>query len=245
MKPKKFVLVGDNHGAQCHPSSVDALFRFLDDYKPEIRVHVGDNWDFAQLRRGAGDDEKAQSLEDDWLAGVEFFERFFNGGKERHFLRGNHDERMWHLEGSATGLVRDYATDGIKRIKALAKKHSVSMLPYHAREGVLRLGHLKVIHGYHHGIGAVRQHANIYGNCVFGHVHSIESYAVPGLEPREARAIGCLCNADMDYIKAKTASLRWEHGWAYGVLFEDGSYQLFQAKEIEGRFYAAKEIDTY
>jgi hypothetical protein len=245
LKAKKFVIASDNHGAQQHDASVEALFTFMAGYRPDVVVHAGDNWDFSQLRRGASDDERADSLQDDWDAGTQFFKRFFAHGKERHMLLGNHDDRPWQLLKNTTGLVRDYAEDGVNRILSMAKRQNVNLLPYHARAGVLRLGCLKVIHGYHVGVGAVRQHANIYGNCVFGHVHSIESYAVPGLEQREARAIGCLCKTDMDYIKAKTASLRWEHGWAYGVLFPDGSYQLWQAKEIGGKFYAAKDIEVF
>ncbi|MCJ7824507.1 MAG: metallophosphoesterase, partial [Anaerolineales bacterium] len=160
-KPKTFVIVGDNHGSEQHTPSVNSLFNFMDDYRPDIVAHLGDNWDFSALRRGARDDEQAVSLLDDWEMGSKFFSRFFSYGKERHFLRGNHDERMWFLRTSTTGLVRDYAEDGIKRIGALAKKHRVKMLPYDAREGVLRLGHLKVLHGFHAGMNAARSHAAV------------------------------------------------------------------------------------
>lgn len=238
-------MVGDPHGSEQHKPSVDALFRFMDDYRPDIAIHLGDNWNFDQLRRGARDDEQAASLQDDWEAGIEFFTRFFSYGERRHFLRGNHDERLWHLLKNTTGLVRDYAADGIKRIEALNKKLGVKMQPYDVRDGVLRIGHLKAIHGFHHGANAARQHATVYGNCVYAHTHSDDVFRTPGLELREAVNCPCLCRFDLDYMRSKTGGLRWVHGWIYGVTFDDGSFQLWQAKEINQKFYAAHEIKTY
>ncbi len=245
MKSEPLIVVSDNHGDMQDEPSVEAFFDFMADWKPTIRVHAGDNWDFRNLRRGASDDEKAASLEDDWQAGSDFITRLFDGGKRNHFLRGNHDERLWNFAGSATGLLRDYANDGIKRIEALMRKTKARMQPYDAALGVLELGKLSVVHGYHCGVGACRQHAAIYRNVLFGHVHTIESSPVAAMEPAEARSIGCMCRRDMDYINAKTAKLRWGNGWAYGLLFEDGTYQLFQARKINGRFYAASKIETY
>lgn len=242
---RKFVVVSDNHGDMVDGRSHEAFFDFVKDWNPEIRIHAGDNWDFRNLRKGASDDEKAASLVDDWEQGTDFLKRLFAGGKENHFLRGNHDERIWHFAGSATGLLRDYAHDGIKRIDALMRQTKARMLPYDAALGVLDVGKLRVIHGYHAGIGACRQHAQIYRNCLFGHVHTIESAPVASLEPAEARSIGCLCRRDMDYCNAKTGKLRWAQGWAFGLLFADGSYQLFQTRNIHGNFYAATDIRQY
>jgi hypothetical protein len=245
MKAERFVVASDSHGDMQDDTSVAALFDFMADWKPTVRVHAGDAWDFRNLRRGATDDEKAASLADDWSAGSELLTRFFDGGKRNVFLRGNHDERLWYFRNSATGLLRDYATDGIKRVEEIMRRRRVTMLPYDSALGVCALGKLNVLHGYHCGVGACRQHAAIYRNCVFGHVHTIESAPVPSLDPSEARSIGCLCIRDMDYCNAKTAKLRWGNGWAYGLLFEDGTYQLFQARKINGSFYAASEIKVF
>lgn len=245
MKSRRFVVASDNHGDMQDGDAVGALFRFLDAFKPEIRIHAGDNWDFRNIRRGASDDEKAGSLAEDWEAGASFVRRFFRGGSDNHFLRGNHDERLWYLRANCAGLVRDYAHDACKRVESLVRECRASMLPYDAALGVLRIGGLKVVHGYHAGVGACRQHAAIYGNCLFGHVHTQESAPVPSLEPAEARSIGCLCKRDMEYMNAKTGKLRWAQGWAYGTLFDDGTYQLFMTRKINGKFYAATEISAF
>lgn len=244
-RSRKFVAAADPHGDMQDPGAVGALMDFIKDWKPEVRAHLGDNWDLRNLRKGASDDEKAASLQDDWDMGNDFLRRFFDGGKENYFLRGNHDERIYDFSRSATGVLRDYANDGIKRIEATIKKCRAKMLPYDSADGVLRLGDLTAIHGYHAGMSAARMHAAVYTNCIFGHVHTIESAPVASLLPAEARCIGCLCKRDMDYINKKTGKLRWAQGWAYGLLFDDGSYQLFQTRNINGRFYAAENIITY
>jgi predicted phosphodiesterase len=243
MLSRRFVVASDSHGDQVDPETERALFSFIADFKPQIRIHAGDLFDFRNLRRGASDDEKAHSLEDDWDMGTDFARRFFEGGKENHFLRGNHDERLWHFAGNAGGLLRDYAHDGIKRVEAMAKACRAKMLPYDSRAGVLRLGSLKVIHGYAAGIGAARKHAIVYRNCLFGHTHNCD---VAGAESdegvSEARGIGACCKLDMGYNAHQTGKLRHQNAFCYGLLFSDGTYQLNQAKKIDGRFYVASDF---
>ena len=242
-KYKRFVVVADNHGDMQDDESVAALWSFMEDFKPHIRVHLGDNWDFRNLRKGASDDEKAHSLEDDWVMGNDFVRKFFNSGRENYFLNGNHCSRASYMVNSCIGMNRDYARDAVKRMESMFKKSRATVLPYDSALGVLTLGKLSMVHGYHAGVGAARAHAAVYGNCLFGHVHTIESSPVSSLAPAEARSIGCLCKRDMDYINAKTGKLRWANGWAYGLLFADGSYHLEQVRKINGKFYAAKNIE--
>ena len=45
-KARRFLVVGDNHGDMADRESVSALLDFKKDWKPEIIVHLGDNWDF-------------------------------------------------------------------------------------------------------------------------------------------------------------------------------------------------------
>jgi predicted phosphodiesterase len=246
MKPTRFVVAADNHGDMIDDVARNAVLNFIGDYKPDIRIHLGDAFDFRNLRKGASDDEKQASLAADWEMGSDFLRRFFQGGKENHFLRGNHDERLYDLAFSATGVMRDYANDGMKRFDQLIKRCRAKMLPYDSRLGILRIGDMKCVHGYFSGKGSAAAHARVYRNCLFGHTHTIESFSVESDEgQKEARGIGGLCQIDMPYNSRHTAKLRHNNGWAYGVMFEDGSYQLWQATRINNNFYAAKEIQVY
>ncbi len=238
-------MASDLHGDMQDAESVVAILAFIKDFKPEVRVFAGDLFDFRNLRKGASDEDKAASLEDDWDAGIDFAQKFFAGASEAHMLLGNHDWRLWNLRDNCVGLVRDYAIDRIKQFEAHAKRWRAKVLPYDSALGVLQLGSLAVIHGYHTGLGAAREHARAYQNCVFGHTHTIESTAISSLKPAEARGIGCLCKRDMEYANAKTGKLRWGQGWGYGLLFEDGSYVLNQARKINGVFHCATQFKSY
>jgi predicted phosphodiesterase len=245
-KPRRFVAVGDNHGDMIDSETESALFAFIEDFKPEVRVHLGDCFDFRALRKGASEDERRQSVSNDLVAGKKFIRDFFKGGKENHFLRGNHDERLWRLLESSNGSVVDHAKLLVADIERSLKRAGAKVLPYDSRLGVLRIGHLKFIHGYAAGIGATAKHARSYGCVIHGHTHTIEVAAVDSDDgPREARAIGALCQLDMPYNAHHLGKLRHSNGFAYGYLFENGDYQIFQARKIEGKIYAASDIKTY
>lgn len=240
--------VADNHGDMIDPRCEEAVLDFLNDFKPEVRVHLGDAWDQRCLRRGASEEDRNESLEYDIECGSNFLCRFFKGGKENYFLNGNHDMiRLERLLRSTNALIRRAAEDGLDHIKAtLARCRLKQVLPYDSRLGVLRLGHLKCIHGYSVGVGAGARHARAYGNVIYGHTHTIETHTVDSCdEPKEARGIGALCLLDMDYNSTQINKLRHSNGWAYGYLFDDGSYHIMQARRIGNTFYAAHEITQY
>jgi hypothetical protein len=184
-------------------------------------------------------------MAEDYEDGVIFANRFFKGGKENHLMMGNHDVRAFDLSQSCDGVKGDLGQRMVLDIEALARKNKAKLWPYDSRLGVLEIGKLKVVHGYHTGMSACATHSRIYGNVIFGHVHSIESFQTPGLQQQEARAIGCLCKLDMDYVNRKTGKLRWAHGWAAGYLFEDGTYTLWQIRGINGKFYAPTGLQCF
>lgn len=240
---KRFVVVADNHGDQVHEPTKKKFFEFIEDFKPDVRIHLGDNWDFSALRRGASDEDRASDLTDDWEQGIDFLNRFFDGGEKRIFLRGNHDERIYRFaHDPCSAALRQYAQRGCDDIAKLVKKLGVKMLPYDSQKGVYKLGSLTCIHGYHAGVGATAAHARVYGECVFGHVHAFDSTPVASLERRVARSIGCLARRDMSYCSSQTGRLRWSNGWGYGFILPSGEYQFFEAESRDGNIFVANEI---
>lgn len=231
---KRFVAVGDNHGDLIHRADCDSFISFIKDYRPQIRVHLGDNWDFRNLRRGADPREEGDDIEPDLTAGFMFLEKF----QPTHFLAGNHDHRLWKACEDSRGLVRQFARDGVKHITETLTKMGAEILPYHYRRGVLRIGQLGFLHGYHAGENATKQHATVYGSCLFGHLHTIDVARARRLEKAEARCVGCLADYErMTYADQRTATLRWARGWAFGIINEKtGSYLVWQAEKIDNKW---------
>lgn len=245
-KPTRFVAVADSHGDMIDEVTKDALLDFIEDYKPQIRLHLGDAFDFRNLRKGASDEEKAQTLENDWKMGEEFLREYYSGGTRNVFLYGNHDDRIFQLAGSSVGVLRDYANDGVKRLKQIFKDCDAKTLPYDSRLGVFKLGKLKAVHGYFCGKNSAARHGAVYGNVIYGHVHTIETSPVETLTgPEEARGIGCLATINMDYNSRSANKLRHNNGWCYGVINENGTYSIFQTARVGNDFLCATKFARY
>lgn len=234
---KKWIAVFDNHGDQADPHTVATLWEFMRHWRPEIRIHGGDCFDFRPFRRKASDQERREATGDDFAAGCDFLSRF----KPTHFLRGNHDERIWDLAKSDDGPVADYARRTIEDIMDVLPD-DCQMYPYDKRKGVCKIGQLRAVHGYSHGVYAVRQLAQVYGAALMGHTHSVDTYSVPRLQREVGRACGCLCKLDMNYNRSQIQSLRHEHGWAYGIILPGGSYHAWQAMPINGKWFFPTEV---
>ena len=234
----RWIAVSDNHGDKAEPGVLGVVRDFCAVWKPDMRLHLGDCFDFRWLRRSASDEEKAESVAADFEAGLDFLAWY----KPTSFLWGNHDTRLHRLLDSTQGSARHLAGQWIDRIDVALR--GVRQLPYCKRRGVLRYGDYAFLHGYAHGIGATRKHAITYGNCLFGHIHAVESIRVEGVEPRVGHSIGCLCRLDLDYNAANIGTLRQRHGFAYGEE-HDGRLTVWLATETGGLWTLPTETRTY
>jgi hypothetical protein len=225
----------DNHGDECDPDAVQSFKDFVGWWKPAIRIHGGDNWDFRWLRRSASDNEKAEDVAADFEAGLDFAKWY----KPTVFLWGNHCDRLRRLADSTVGAQRQLAGQWLDRINVTL--NGCQQFPYCKRRGIYRLGDTAFVHGYGHGISAVRQHAMIYGNVVMGHIHAIDSARVAGVEDKYGYSSGCLANLDMDYTRPNIGTLRHAHGWAYGVVV-NGRTVVWQARKVGGVWVLPSEF---
>lgn len=228
-KSKRWVAVSCTHGNLIDPEARAKFLDFLTDYNPQVRIHLGDAFEFAALRKGVKEDEydHAARLDEDFEAGKDFLADFFKGRGENHFLRGNHDERLWEMRDRTSGILQDYADRGIREIECHIKKIKAQMIPYN-NMGVLTINGLNFTHGISHAINAGRIMAQVYGDVVFGHTHRpditfVEKY------PQSNKAINTGCLRLIGPSNAKFAartksSLSWGHGLAYGEFLPDGSH---------------------
>lgn len=233
----RFIFATDLHGDHADHGVVKRLLEFKAEFRPKHVVFGGDLWDFRPLRRGAGPEERSESMRADFSAGMGFLKSYFRGPGTKVYLRGNHCERLWELADKGDGVISDHAVQGIQQVDQQLAHLDITMLPYHKRLGVYAIGHLKMLHGFFHGVSATRQHALTYGACVFGHIHQVSEYSIPGLEPRTARAVGCLCSLDMPYAARTPSSLAQRHGWAYGAVnSKTGEYFVRHCEVINGTY---------
>ncbi|MEL0011213.1 MAG: metallophosphoesterase [Bacteroidota bacterium] len=242
---KKFIFASDLHGDVQDWDTVQALYEFVETYKPDIKVFGGDLFDFRNIRRGAGAAERQDSMAADVEAGMEFLEKFH----PQVLLLGNHDKRLWDTaQHHKDGIVQDAAKAGVKSIVNLCRKLKCKLIPYDASKGYYDLGKIRFIHGFHAGVFASKRHAEIYsppsGIVLHGHTHAIQYHSVARLKGGAGMGVGCLANTDMDYNKHQTGRMLHQNGFAYG--YSDGSdWQAFQAKKgTNGKWRVATKIET-
>lgn len=239
----RYAIVSDVHGDMQDQQAVRAFHAFCNDYRPQKRILAGDLWDFRPLRKKADEHERAQTLQDDYKEGCEFFRAF----APQVFTLGNHDHRIYRIAETANGIVADFAGAVVEQIEGMAERAKCEILPYDKRRGVYSLGKLNVMHGFFAGKFAAKQHAEHYGLCAFGHTHCVTEYNIPKYpHGQTAWNIGCLCNLDMEYDAARPGSMAQRHGWAYGVVNErTGDFVIHLAREIGGRYVCSTEINWY
>jgi hypothetical protein len=243
MSYKRFMAVFDIHGDQSDPDAMKAMFEFKESvWKPHEVINGGDNWNFAALRKGASEDEREASIQQDYNSGMEIMKRL----RPTYFLRGNHDERLWDLAAHGKGVLRDFAIMGINEISNEIKKLGCLMLPYDVRDGVLRYAkNLSIAHGYKHNEHSAKSMAGSFGNIIYGHVHAFSSCRFDSLDERIGQAVGCLCSLDMDFERSRTAKLKKEHGWVYGVKnTKTGNAHYWLARKFDGRWLLPTDYVT-
>lgn len=225
----RFVLASDVHGHHGDASALAVLSLFIDSYKPEIRVAMGDIFDFAGLRAGATEGDALDDIAADFEAGCEFLAWF----KPTHFMWGNHDHRLVKVDRDKAkhAALRHLAGQWIDRISVVTE--GAMHVPYCKRRGLLPLGNITLTHGYAHGVNAVRQQTLVYGSMAMGHIHTVSRVPVEGHPSKVGYSIGCLCDLNPPYAETAIRTLAWQHGFAFGVV-RNGVTTLMQASRETG-----------
>jgi hypothetical protein len=214
---KRFIIAADNHGSMVHQESLKVLLDFKADWKPHYAIHLGDNWDFAPLRGGAGADEKTCGLSEDFEAGIAFLDAF----KPHYLTLGNHDDRIWQMSRNiSNGVIREHCQGLVDSAERYFTKRKINWIPYKVG-AYLRLpeGGPRMLHGFHSGVNPAKMHFERYGPCCHGHVHTPNQYTGRHIDGGEAHSIGCIGDIDqMEYADRYTAKLGWRQGFAYGII---------------------------
>lgn len=232
----------DPHGAYQDKEANRAFFKFIEHWKPEIRIAGGDIWDFKQLRKKSDAHERRESMAVDVAEGKAWLEQL----QATHFLQGNHDIRLWDLAQQSEGIVQDYAKLIVRDLEDLMQTMRCRMYPYNKRLGIMHLGSLKVFHGFRVSMSAARMSAKTYGSCMFGHVHQFQCATIEGLEQRTGYSIPCLAQVDMDYNRHQEGALTHENGWSYGVVdLTSGAFQVWVARKFDNQWLLPTGLESF
>ena len=240
MSLTRFIFASDLHGDKQDKNAVQALLAATESFKPHHRIFGGDLVDARPLRRGAGAEERAESMVEDWQKALGFLTLW----QPTHLLMGNHDKRLYDLAEAEKGIESDFAWKGVNELEGRLKKLKCKWRPYRKNE-FFEFGELRMVHGFYAGVYASRQMAQVFGNVLYGHTHAIDEHSVPGIERRIARGAGCLCSLDMDWNSHMPNSLRHAHGFILGVYNQKtGRFWTMQCEEVDGLWVIPENLKT-
>ena len=233
---KRWVAVTCTHGRYVSPAVTAELWAFLKDYKPDLRIHLGDVWDTSAWRAGArGTADEGLDLSADFEAGASFLRRY-----EPHIVfLGNHDWRPYRFTRSPNAIVRRAAQACVDEIECIITRELVAeLVPYRVMDGWRMIGDTAFGHGYMYGENAVRDTAEMLGRpIVMGHVHTITSQPGRVLGAPTGRSAGLIADIrQLEYAHGRRNTLRWQNGWLYGEYDTQKTItQEYRSREGVGR----------
>lgn len=246
---KKFIALYDSHGSLRDEQTIDAACQFARDFKPDLMIHGGDNWDHAALRTGASEEDQAIPIAHDYKCAEDTLDRFFGSWHKakKVYLHGNHDKcRLEKLLNSPKAIVASAAQSLIDDIDSTIKRFCDISVEYDADNGIFDYEGMAFVHGYAHGIYACKAHAESYGTCIFGHTHAFGVFVMHNRHKSTAYNVGGACKLRQPYNRSHRATLRQQNGFAYGFL--DGSEHFhdvhFARKMPDGTFFLPTEWNS-
>jgi predicted phosphodiesterase len=206
--------VGCSHGNMADPVAIKAVLKFRDAWKPHTTVHLGDFIDLAAFRSGAkGSNDESEPVRPDFDSGI----RFLKDLQPQIVLAGNHEDRLWRLRESRSAIVAELATALVSDIERACRQLRCELVPYRYKT-YRTLGNYKLMHGYFYNENAARDHAEAFGNTIYGHTH--RTALEKGRRDDNPTGIcpGTLSNIpNMDYAKTRKSTLSWAQGLVWGL----------------------------
>lgn len=230
--------MADNHGNHGNEDTLRAVLEFKKDFKPDITGHLGDNWNFACLRKGVSLDDMEGAgvdLQEDIDAGCEWLSKF----QPTFLLEGNHDARVWD---------RMRATDSRTKLKNLEKVRRTmrkvyrqcgikTIRQYTVHENLYRVGPVAFSHGF---AGDPNRMWNVMNQgpgtaLVCGHWHTAAQMMMPRSGGGVMWLCGASCNLEMDYNEKYLQSLRHQNAFM-AFIIKDRHYVGRQAHRFNGEW---------
>ena len=208
---------------------------FRDDFRPDIVVAGGDWQNVDQLDRFSNESETALL---DEFEKVKYYVELFG---VTHYLEGNHEERLRRI-GLTDKRLRSLLS--LDRNLELSKR-GIPIFPYHPKKGILKLGKLKVLHGFYTNKYVAAKTAEAFGCCIFGHSHVFQTYT-PKISDKWSTgwSIGCMCELIPSYME-KYGPNGWMNGFAFGYIYKSGNFSLYPVRIIGGRIMINDKEYTY
>lgn len=224
--PKRFWIGFDLHVPHTDPIVDKIVSSFLADFKPHFTVAGGDWMTCDQV--SVFDSEDPTELKQEFALVKNYLDKW----KITHYFEGNHEERIRRVGSRLDQRIRSMCSVP-ENLELAARK--ISWIPYDPRKGVLRLGELKILHGWYANQYFARKTAEVYGTSVFGHAHRFQTMqSKDAFDTRVGFGIGMLGSIDQPYV-VNRPPMGWAQGFVFGYVHKNGWFDLYPVRINAGR----------
>lgn len=248
---KKWVAFGDTHFPYTDWEAVGLLNGFLSFWKPDVVLWMGDIFDMRAVNRHDLENRRAKGLE-----GQRLLEDYRSGWNqlihpilrrtkraEHWWVDGNHEAWAYRLEDripGLEGLIDPYNVLNLDRYFAR----------YQRQGGFFHLGKLAFCHGDALVRGsskycAARAVERYSSSVLIWHFHTRQIWTRETLKNmgfQTGFCVPCLCVLEPYYSLTPINS--WVHGFAYGLVEDDGQFHVEVPVIWGGRLFAAGRLFT-
>lgn len=214
---ERFIAIGCSHGKHADATAVNAVLTMRDKWKPTIVVHLGDWCDTTAWRSGAsGSSDESEPVSPDIDGGIAFLRNY----RPTHVLDGNHEDRIPRHLNDRRAIVAYAAQQATNYIEDSFKEIGCRRIPYDGVYQRLVIGNVTFTHGTIYNENSARDMAEMYGgNTIFAHTHRAQVGEGRTIKESTGYCVGTLTRrGEMDYAKARRATLGWRQGMVYGEI---------------------------
>lgn len=217
VKYEKFIAVGCSHGKYADSSAIEAVLSMRDKWKPSIVVHLGDWCDTTAWRSGAtGSSDESEPVAPDIDGGLSFLRKL----RPTHVLDGNHEDRIPRMLSHRNAVVAYAAQKATEWIDKAFLEIGCRRIPYDGVFQRLNIGNITFTHGTIYNENSARDMAEMYGgNVIFAHTHRAQIGEGRTIKESTGYCVGTLTRrGEMEYAKARRATLGWRQGFVWGEI---------------------------
>lgn len=224
-----------------NPSYLFPIEEFIKDFQPDVINRLGDFFDFPELQGWTN--KKPSGM--DWVGVSEAFklgnlildrQDKLHRAKEKHFTKGNHDERLELVKAKNQhwwSNNRTWYPNFERDLKLKQRGYRV-----HGQNDLYNVGHLYFFHGDDWNTFHTKNNvANYEVSVVYGHVHAPQRFTKKAMvthQPKSAWSLGCLCRRDPDWQNKSPNA--WVNGFGVYFVKDDGTFNLYPIDIINGSF---------
>lgn len=233
----RILLLSDIHVPYHNIEAITKAIQYGKEKKVNAIVFNGDTIDFHGLSRYEKDPRKRRFSEEMELARqlLNVFRKEFDG-VPFYFKLGNHEERYEsYLRTKAPELLgtAEFTLDTLLKFGELG-----CTLIQDKR--IIKAGKLNILHGHEFGnstFSPVNPARGFYmrakASVICGHNHQTSEHSENNLEGKVVStwSTGCLCEMHPQYMPIN----KWNHGFAFVEVFEDGGFEVDNLKIIKGK----------